>query len=145
MTPRSLRARTSIKRRVPQSRQKTRGFRFKSKGRGLAADDDGGVRRIDGFGHVSRAVDDLAILAMALELGDRSGGNFDFDCAAAAGCSRCFGHGLVSSLAGAALAPFGRLVMMVTQPPRIGACDYRVDSRDNPRIKSGDGHDGGMS
>jgi hypothetical protein len=29
-----------------------------------------------------------------------------------------------------------------TQPPRIGACHYRVGGRDNPRIKSGDDHDG---
>jgi hypothetical protein len=70
---------------------------FQSKGRGLAAGDAHGVRRIDGFGHVGGAVDDLAIVAMAVELGDRFAGNFDFDRAAAAGHSHRFGHGFVSN------------------------------------------------
>ena len=58
---------------------------FQSPGRGLAADAAHGVRRIGGFGHVVAAVDDLAVVAIAGELGDRIAGNFDFDCAAAAG------------------------------------------------------------
>ena len=61
--------------------------------RRFAADDADGVRRIEGFGCLSRAVDDLAIVAMAEELGDRLPGNFDFDRAAAAGRSHRFGHG----------------------------------------------------
>ncbi len=70
---------------------------FQSPGRRLAADDAHGVRRIDGFRHVSAAVDDLAIVTMAVELDDRFAGNFDFDCAAAAGHSHRFGHGFVSN------------------------------------------------
>jgi hypothetical protein len=66
---------------------------FQSPGRRLAADDTHGVCSIDGFGHVSAAVDDLAIVRMAVELGDRFAGNFDFDCAAAACDSHRFGHG----------------------------------------------------
>jgi hypothetical protein len=77
---------------------------FQSKGRGLAADDAHGVGRIDGFGHVSAAVDDLAIVTMAVELCDRFAGNFDFDRAAAAGHSYRFGHGLASNRGGAARA-----------------------------------------
>jgi hypothetical protein len=50
---------------------------FQSPGRWLPADDTHGVRRIDGFGHVGAAVDDLAIVTMAVELGDRFAGNFD--------------------------------------------------------------------
>jgi hypothetical protein len=37
------------------------------------------------------AMDDLAIVTRAVELGDRFAGNFDFDCAAAAGASHRFG------------------------------------------------------
>ena len=51
------------------------GVSFQSKGRGLAADDADGVGRVDGFGHVSRAVDDLAIVAVTKELGDWLGSN----------------------------------------------------------------------
>jgi hypothetical protein len=36
-------------------------------------------------------VDDLAIVAMTVERGHRFAGNFDFDCAAAAGDSHRFG------------------------------------------------------
>jgi hypothetical protein len=63
---------------------------FQSKGRRLATDDAHGVCRVDGFGHVGAAVDDLAIVTMAVELGDRFAGNFDFDRAAAAGYSHRF-------------------------------------------------------
>jgi hypothetical protein len=75
---------------------------FQSPGRRLPADDTHGVRRIDGFGHVGAAVDDLAIVTMAVELGDRFAGNFDSDRAAAAGASHCFGHGFVSNQGSAA-------------------------------------------
>jgi hypothetical protein len=47
-------------------------------------------------------VDDLAIVTMAVELGDRFAGNFDSDRAAAAGASHCFGHGFVSNQGSAA-------------------------------------------
>ena len=70
---------------------------FQGPGRRIATDDTHGACRINGFGHVSAAMDDLAVVAMAVELGDRFTGNFDFDGAAAAGSSYRFGHGLVSS------------------------------------------------
>ena len=85
---------------------------FQSKGRGLAADDAHGVGRIDGFGHVSAAVDDLAIVTMAVELCDRFAGNFDFDRAAAAGDCHRFGHGFVSNRGAPRARGHGRLVMM---------------------------------
>jgi hypothetical protein len=69
---------------------------FQGPGRRLAADDAHAIRPIDGFGHVSRAVDDLTVVAMAVALGDRLPENFDFDCAAGAGDAHRFGHGVVS-------------------------------------------------
>jgi hypothetical protein len=87
-----------MKRHVPQSR-----ISFRSPVRRLVADDAHGACRIDGFGHVGATMDDLAIVTMAVELGDRFAGNFDFDRAAAAGDSHRFGHGLVSN-AGSARA-----------------------------------------
>jgi hypothetical protein len=68
---------------------------YQSPGRRIAPDDAHGTRHMDRFGHVSGAVDDLAIVTMAVELGDRFAGNFDFDGAAAAGGSYRFRHGLV--------------------------------------------------
>jgi hypothetical protein len=55
---------------------------FQCPGRRLAPDDTHGICGIEGFGHVSAAVDDLAIVTRAVELGDRFAGNFDFDLAA---------------------------------------------------------------
>jgi hypothetical protein len=110
---------------------------FQGPGRRLAADDAHGVGRIDGFGHVSAAVDDLAIVTMAVKLGDRFAGNFDFDRAAAAGDSHRFGHGLASNRGGAARAWAWAIGHDVDGASRIGPCRYRVDGRDKP------GHDGG--
>src|SRR5580704_6733497 len=78
----------------------------------VAADDLNGVRRIDGFRRIGAPVHGLTVVAMAVHLHDRFGGDFDLDRSAAA---LDFGHSLRSNSAAMARSRAGRSSKTVRQ------------------------------